>query len=85
MLSLVKRLFGSKRRGQPPVRRSAAHFTLGARNGAGFPTLKPSSVDLFDNPDLKLDTPPDTGFDPYNTGTFDRSGSWERVNKRRND
>lgn len=66
------------------MQRSAAHFTLGARNDAGFPTLKPSSVDLFDNPDLELDAPQESGFDPYNTGTFNRSGSWERVNKRRN-
>jgi hypothetical protein len=28
--------------------------------------------------------PKDDGFDPYNTGTFNRSGSWERINKRRN-
>ena len=57
---------------------------LGARNSAGFPVVKKEALELFDNEALQIDTPKDTGFDPYNTGMFNRSGSWERINKRRN-
>jgi len=46
--------------------------------------VKQEALELFDNEALEIDTPKDTGFDPYNTGMFNRSGSWERINKRRN-
>lgn len=35
-------------------------------------------LDILDNPDLELQ--PD-GFDPYNSGSFDRSNEWSRVKK----
>ena len=37
--------------------------------------------DVLDNPRLTLDKPPDDGFDPYNTGAFNRSTSWERIGR----
>ena len=42
-------------------------------------------IDVLDNPRLTLDRPNDDGFDPYNTGAFNRSASWERIgrNKKR--
>ena len=38
-------------------------------------------MDLLDNPSLTLDKPNDDGFDPYNTGAFNRSASWERIGR----
>jgi hypothetical protein len=40
-------------------------------------------ADVLDNPRLTLDKPPDDGFDPYNTGAFNRSTSWERIGRQR--
>jgi hypothetical protein len=40
-------------------------------------------LDMLDNPRLSLDKPPDDGFDPYNTGAFNRSASWERIGRQR--
>ena len=40
-------------------------------------------MDVLDNPRLTLDKPPDDGFDPYNTGAFNRSTSWERIGRQR--
>jgi hypothetical protein len=42
-------------------------------------------IDVLDNPQLTLDRPTGDGFDPYNTGAFNRSTSWERIgrNKKR--
>jgi len=37
--------------------------------------------DVLDNPRLTLDKPVDDGFDPYNTGAFNRSSSWERIGR----
>jgi hypothetical protein len=38
-------------------------------------------IDVLDNPSLTLDKPNDDGFDPYNTGAFNRSASWERIGR----
>jgi hypothetical protein len=38
-------------------------------------------MDVLDNPTLTLDKPNDDGFDPYNTGAFNRSTSWERIGR----
>ena len=84
MFNLVKQLFGGHRDGSkrraavapPPMDRGLPpHQIVTNRNPA---------TDLLDNPSLRLDNGQDDGFDPYNTGTFNRSGSWERINKRRN-
>jgi hypothetical protein len=40
-------------------------------------------LDVLDNPRLSLDKPGDDGFDPYNTGAFNRSASWERIGRQR--
>ena len=42
-----------------------------------------SAADLLENPRLTLDKPADDGFDPYNTGAFNRSQSWERIGRQR--
>jgi len=42
---------------------------------------KKGPMDLLDNPQLTLDRPTDDGFDPYNTGAFNRSASWERIGR----
>lgn len=39
--------------------------------------------DVLDNPRLTLDKPTDDGFDPYNTGAFNRSTSWERIGRQK--
>lgn len=38
-------------------------------------------MDVLDNPTLTLDKPNDDGFDPYNTGAFNRSTSWEKIGR----
>jgi hypothetical protein len=40
-------------------------------------------LDVLDKPRLTLDKPGDDGFDPYNTGAFNRSASWERIGRQR--
>ena len=40
-------------------------------------------LDVLDNPRLTLDKPVDDGFDPYNTGAFNRSTSWERIGRQK--
>ena len=40
-------------------------------------------LDVLDNPSLTLDKPPADGFDPYNTGAFNRSATWERIGRQR--
>jgi hypothetical protein len=40
-------------------------------------------LDVLDDPRLTLDKPPNDGFDPYNTGAFNRSTSWERIGRNR--
>ena len=47
-------------------------------------TKKPRTpLDVLDNPRLTLDKPADDGFDPYNTGAFNRSTSWEKIGRQR--
>ena len=82
MLSLLKRFFGRGRQNDRPSKRGSRNASAYVRDPA-FPSSKPSIVDTLENPELHVEPPPETGFDPYNTGTFNRSGSWERINKRR--
>ena len=42
-----------------------------------------SPLDVLGNPRLTLDKPADDGFDPYNTGAFNRSQSWEKIGRQR--
>jgi hypothetical protein len=47
------------------------------------PQPKRDPLDVLDNPRLTLDKPVDDGFDPYNTGAFNRSASWDRIGRQR--
>lgn len=84
MFNLVRQLFGGPRaeskRHAPASNKVAPARGLPPRTIA---TTRRPAADLLDNPGLKLDTGQDEGFDPYNTGTFNRSGSWERITKQR--
>jgi hypothetical protein len=40
-------------------------------------------MDVLNNPSLTLDKPSADGFDPYNTGAFNRSTSWERIGRQK--
>ena len=42
---------------------------------------KKAPIDALHNPSLTLDKPSEDGFDPYNTGAFNRSASWERISR----
>ena len=42
-----------------------------------------NALDVLENPRLSLDKPVDDGFDPYNTGAFNRSTSWEKIGRQR--
>ena len=53
----------------------------GQRSTAKKPKKNLGPMDLLDNPQLTLDRPTDDGFDPYNTGAFNRSASWERIGR----
>ena len=60
---------------------------VAAKRGAEAkkPKKERTPMDVLDNPRLTLDRPNDDGFDPYNTGAFNRSQSWEKIgrNKKR--
>ena len=45
------------------------------------PRKERAPIDVLDDPRLTLDRPTDDGFDPYNTGAFNRSTSWERIGR----
>lgn len=74
MLKVLRRLFGGgpssgSARATRTARRSSATGRLAKRSGPlaeKSPSRAAGEVD----------------FDPYNTGVFDRSASWERVGKR---
>ena len=52
-------------------------------NYEGVERVHAKPLDVLDNPRLSLDKPADDGFDPYNTGAFNRSASWERIGRQR--
>lgn len=77
---------------QPPPRLPTPPATTAqTRSGAtatNAPPAKPkraerSPMDVLDNPRLSLDKPADDGFDPYNTGAFNRSASWDKIGRHR--
>lgn len=96
MLKYLKRWLGLERTasreplaGVNNPRRTAARQAGAARNHPRTsPPKKPGPakprrpVDVLDNPRLSLERP-DEGFDPYNTGAFNRGQSWERIGKKK--
>jgi len=78
-------------------RRQAPTMPAVGQNGAPPPAVKQHAAppqrrdkskerdprDVLDNPRLTLDKPVDDGFDPYNTGAFNRSTSWERIGRQK--
>jgi hypothetical protein len=71
----------------PPAPKPAAAIQTRSIEQPSAPPKPPKSerevLDVLDNPRLSLDKPPDDGFDPYNTGAFNRSASWERIGRQR--
>jgi hypothetical protein len=67
---------------KPPVvvQKTPAEKPAGAPRRA---KTERTPADVLDNPRLSLDKPGDDGFDPYNTGAFNRSASWERIGRQR--
>ena len=75
----------------PPARAAAA--AKAAKPAAAAPAKAPGPakpakpakrkepIDALHNPSLTLDKPSEDGFDPYNTGAFNRSTSWERISR----
>src|SRR5262245_42334208 len=67
-------------RAEAPPRNSAATQPAQAKPAAPKKAKKDRApMDLLDNPQLTLDRPTGDGFDPYNTGAFNRSTSWEKI------
>lgn len=72
----------------PPVRTGPATPQTRQAAQTPAPAAKPKRKDrdpreVLDNPRLTLDKPKDDGFDPYNTGAFNRSTSWEKIGRQR--
>jgi hypothetical protein len=62
----------------PPAAKPASAAKKPARSG---PLDGPRTLEILDNPKLTLDRSNDDGFDPYNTGAFNRSASWEKISR----
>jgi hypothetical protein len=80
--------FGARRTGSPPAPKVPPPAPPASRpNAAPAAQRRAKSerkpIDVLDNPKLTLDKPADDGFDPYNTGAFNRSASWERIGRQR--
>jgi hypothetical protein len=65
----------------------APHAKTSPSKGSTAAPSKPKKsrtpMDVLDNPRLTLDRPKDDGFDPYNTGAFNRSASWEKIGRQK--
>lgn len=71
---------------RPPVNRKAGSPAPPAAAPPAAPKAKRkprAPMDVLDNPALTLDKPGEDGFDPYNTGAFNRSASWERIGRQK--
>ena len=74
-------------RGEAPARASAVPQQPQPAQAASKPAAPKKAkkdrapMDLLDNPQLTLDRPTGDGFDPYNTGAFNRSTSWEKIGR----
>ncbi len=81
-------------RGEAPAQRTETPARAPASPQPAPPAAKPAGtkkakkdrapIDVLDNPQLTLDRPTGDGFDPYNTGAFNRSSSWERIGRNKN-
>lgn len=79
---------GLRSRSEPPPTPKSPPIVIQTRRAeqAPAPQRRPKDkapLDVLDNPRLSLDKPADDGFDPYNTGAFNRSASWERIGRQR--
>jgi hypothetical protein len=76
--------FGEMARSRPaePAPKAAASRPAD-QGGAPRRKTERAPLDVLDNPRLTLNKPVDDGFDPYNTGAFNRSASWERIGRQR--
>lgn len=68
---------------KPPAPTNSSRPAEGAAPPAPRRKSERSPADVLDNPRLTLDKPADDGFDPYNTGAFNRSTSWEKIGRQR--
>jgi hypothetical protein len=79
--------FGMRPRTPPPAPKppvvTQARPPEQAPSGQRRTKTERAPLDVLDNPRLSLDKPGDDGFDPYNTGAFNRSASWERIGRQR--
>jgi hypothetical protein len=78
--------FGIRPRSTPPAAKPPVVMQRPPEQAASSQRrTKPerAPLDVLDNPRLSLDKPNDDGFDPYNTGAFNRSASWERIGRQR--
>jgi hypothetical protein len=77
--------FGMRPRTPPPPVKPPPVITQNrsAEKPPAPPRRAKTPLDVLDNPRLSLDKPGDDGFDPYNTGAFNRSASWERIGRQR--
>lgn len=77
MLRLLRRFFGADGSSKTaPARRPATADVLARRP-------RPSAGSAQDGASAGAErSQPGASFDPYNTGVFDRSASWERVGRR---
>lgn len=67
---------------KPPVAAPSSRAADGSAPQRRVKTDR-SPLDVLENPRLTLDKPGDDGFDPYNTGAFNRSQSWEKIGRQR--
>jgi hypothetical protein len=72
----------------PPIMPRTPSPPKGASGHPANPAPRPkpkerTPADILNNPRLTLDKPADDGFDPYNTGAFNRSTSWEKIGRQR--
>ena len=74
-------------RTRPLVTKTVVRPTPQAKPADAPPTERRAKernpMDVLNNPRLSLDKPVDDGFDPYNTGAFNRSTSWEKIGRQR--
>jgi hypothetical protein len=68
-------------RTETPARGSASAQPAAKPATAKKPKKDRAPIDVLDNPQLTLDRPTGDGFDPYNTGAFNRSASWEKIGR----